>query len=138
MKKKTLIVTDIDRHRLQATVEAARMDPRLRPDYPTALEAELGKARIVPAGKVPPDVVTMNSVVRLCDVDSGEVEDYELVFPAHADVSANRISVLAPVGTAILGYRVGDVIEWRVPAGLRRLRVEELLHQPQWGEVMQC
>jgi regulator of nucleoside diphosphate kinase len=59
------------------------------------------------------------------------MEEYELVYPADADMAHGRLSVLAPVGTAILGYRRGDVIEWPVPAGLRRLRVEEVLYQPE-------
>jgi regulator of nucleoside diphosphate kinase len=64
-------------------------------------------------------------------LDSDETEEYELVYPADADMAHNRISVLAPIGTAILGYRLGDVIEWPVPAGLRRIRVEEVLYQPE-------
>ena len=131
MKKRTLIISHADRERLEALIDSARMDSRVREDYLTALEGELSRARVVPAGKVPADVVTMNSVVRLRDLDSGETEEYELVYPADADVSLNRISVLAPIGTAILGYRLGDVIEWPVPAGLRRLRVEEVLYQPE-------
>ena len=70
------------------------------------------------------------------DLDLDEVEEYELVYPADADLERNRISVLAPIGTAILGYRVGDVIEWKVPAGLRRLRVEEVLYQPERAGVL--
>ena len=73
----------------------------------------------------------MNSTVVLRDLDTGEVETYTLVYPNHADIARNRLSVLAPVGTAILGYHVGDVVRWRVPAGVRRLRVEEVLFQPE-------
>jgi regulator of nucleoside diphosphate kinase len=73
----------------------------------------------------------MNSKVRLRDLDTGEKETYTLVYPHEADASAGRISVLAPVGTAIVGNRVGDVIEWPVPAGLRRLKVEAVLDQPE-------
>ena len=131
MKKRTLIISHADRERLEALIDSARMDSRVREDYLAALEAELGRARVVPAGKVPADVVTMNSVVRLRDLDSDETEENELVYPADADMARNRISVLAPIGTAVLGYRVGDVIEWPVPAGLRRLRVEEVLYQPE-------
>ena len=131
MKKRTLIICRADRERLEALIDAARMGCRVREDYLAALEGELSRARVVPAGKVPPDVVTMNSVVRLRDLDSDEAEEYELVYPAEADMEHNRISVLAPIGTAILGYRVGDVIAWPVPAGLRRLRVEEVLSQPE-------
>ena len=131
MKKRTLVISRADRERLEALIDWARMDSRVLEDYLAALEGELSRARVVPAGKVPADVITMNSVVRLRDLDSDETEEYELVYPADADVSLNRISVLAPIGTAILGYRVGDVIEWPVPAGLRRLRVEEVLYQPE-------
>ena len=131
MKKRTLIISHADRERLEALIDSARMDSRVREDYLAALEGELRRARVVAADKVPPDVVTMNSVVRLRDLDSDEAEEYELVYPADADMARNRISVLAPIGTAILGYRLGDVIEWPVPAGLRRLRVEEVLYQPE-------
>ena len=136
MKKRPLIISRADRERLEALIDSARMDSRVREDYLAALEGEVTRARIVPADKVPADVVTMNSVVRLRDLDSDEVEEYELVYPADADMAHNRISVLAPIGTAILGYRLGDVIEWPVPAGLRRLRVEEVLYQPERAGVL--
>jgi regulator of nucleoside diphosphate kinase len=136
MKKRALIISDADRQELEALIESARLDPRVREDYLAALGAELRRARVVPARKVPPDVVTMNSVVRLRDLDSDETGEYELVYPADADVARHRISVLAPIGTAILGYRLGDVIEWPVPAGLRRLRVEGVQHQPERAGVL--
>jgi regulator of nucleoside diphosphate kinase len=137
MKKRTLIVSAADHWRLKAVIDAARVNLRVREDYLAALEAELDRARVVPDDKVPEDVVVMNSVVRLRDLDSDETEEYELVYPPDADVVQGRLSVLAPVGTAILGYRVGDVIEWPVPAGLRRLRVEEVLQQPERAGVLQ-
>lgn len=137
MSKRALIISESDHMRLTALLETARMDPRVREDELSALESELQRARILPAGKVPADVVAMNSQVRLRDLDTGEVEEHELVFPADADMAAGRISVLAPVGTAILGYRLGDVIEWTVPAGLRRLRVEAV-YQPERDGVLHC
>jgi regulator of nucleoside diphosphate kinase len=73
----------------------------------------------------------MNSRVRLRDLDSGEQMEVSLVYPAAADVKSNKVSVLAPIGTAILGYRTGDTIDWEVPAGLRRLKVEDVLYQPE-------
>jgi regulator of nucleoside diphosphate kinase len=68
-------------------------------------------------------------------LDTDEIETYTLVYPQDADVSRQRLSVFAPVGTALLGYRQGDVIEWTVPAGLRRLKVEEVLSQPEYAGV---
>ncbi len=135
MKTRTITISETDRRRLVALIDAARKNARVREDDLAALGAELRRARVVPDGEVPPDAVTMNSVVRLRDLDSDETEEYELVYPADAEAARGRISILAPVGTAILGYRVGDVIEWSVPAGLRRLRVEEVLSQPEWAEA---
>jgi regulator of nucleoside diphosphate kinase len=131
MKNRTIIMSDEDHRRLAALIESARYDASQSEDDLTALEGELKRARVVPRSRVPSEVITMNSVVRLRDLDTEELEEYELVYPADADVAHNRISVLAPVGTAILGYRLGDVIEWLVPAGPRRLRVAEVLYQPE-------
>jgi regulator of nucleoside diphosphate kinase len=131
MKKRTLIISQADRERLESLIDSARTDSGVREYYLAALEGELSRARVVPAGQVPADVVTMNSVVRLRDLDSAVTEEYELVYPEDADITRHRVSVLAPIGTAILGYRLGDVIEWPVPAGRWRLRVEKVLYQPE-------
>ena len=73
----------------------------------------------------------MNSQVVLSDLETSEDVIYTLVFPSDADIDAGKISVLAPIGTAILGYRVGDVIEWMVPSGKRRIAIKELRYQPE-------
>ena len=96
-----------------------------------SLKEELDRAQIVLPKDIPSDVVTMNSRVRLSDMSKGEEQVYTLVFPRDADTVTGKISVLAPVGTAILGYRVGDMIEWQVPAGKRKLKIEEIIYQPE-------
>jgi regulator of nucleoside diphosphate kinase len=131
MQNRTIIISDVDHQRLEALVESARHDASLHQEYLDALEGELERAHIVPQTEVPDEVITMNSVVRLRDLDTDEVDQFQLVYPADADMAQHRISVLAPVGTAILGYQRGDVIEWPVPAGLRRLRVEMVSYQPE-------
>jgi regulator of nucleoside diphosphate kinase len=73
----------------------------------------------------------MNSRVRLKDLETNEEKVYTLVFPSEANLEQQKISILAPIGTAILGYRVGDTVEWRVPGGIRKLRLEEILYQPE-------
>ena len=73
----------------------------------------------------------MNSSFKLRDLDTGGVMTYKLVFPADADFAEGRISILAPIGTAMIGEKVGNAVEWYVPAGTRRLRVEEILYQPE-------
>ena len=95
------------------------------------LQAELRLARVVAPADIPPDVITMNSKARLRDLETGEKMIYTLVFPDVANIEDGKISVVAPIGTAMLGQRVGDEVQWDVPAGRVRLRVEQLLYQPE-------
>lgn len=124
---RTIYITQSDMTRLRALLESMKSS---REDL-KALRAELDQGRVVDSLEVPDDAVTMNSRVRLRDLDDGEEMIYTLVFPARANVDEGLLSVLAPVGTAVLGHRVGDVIEWPLPAGSIRLRVEEILYQPE-------
>ncbi len=97
------------------------------------LRHELGRAKVMSEDKIPGDVITMDSRFRIRDIDSGNEFVYTLAWPEEADVQENKISILAPVGTGLLGYRVGDTVEWPVPAGVRRFKVEEVLYQPEAG-----
>jgi regulator of nucleoside diphosphate kinase len=90
------------------------------------LESELERAIVVAREAVPAQVVAMDSAVSVLDLASGQRREYTLVYPADADPAAGRISVLAPLGTALLGYRQGDELEWLMPGGLRRLRIESV------------
>ncbi len=94
------------------------------------LAAEVARATIVEPSKIPPSVVTMNSKVRLLDLDTKETMVFTLVFPDEANIDAGKISVISPIGTAILGYAAGNTIVWQVPAGKRRIKVEEVIFQP--------
>lgn len=131
MKMRTIVLTESDRLRLTRLLDITEARAGERPDYLAALRRELDRARIVAPEEVPGNVITMNSAVRLRDLITGEAVQYTLVYPERADISEGRLSVLAPVGTAIIGHREGDVIEWAVPAGLRRLEVEQVVYQPE-------
>lgn len=89
-----------------------------------SLGGELARAHIVPTDEIDSDVITLRSRARLTDLESGDVLEYTLVLPDEADVSAGRISILAPLGTAMLGFRRGDVFEWTMPGGTMQLRVD--------------
>ncbi|MBC8869410.1 MAG: nucleoside diphosphate kinase regulator [Planctomycetes bacterium] len=131
MSHRNIIIISEDCRRLEhllASEFAEAIGPK---SYLVDLRSELQRAVIVDSDEVPYDVITMNSTVRLRDLDTGEVETYTLVYPGQADIAANKLSILAPIGTAILGYRVGDVVRWRVPSGERRLQIEEVLYQPE-------
>ncbi|MBN1979428.1 MAG: nucleoside diphosphate kinase regulator [Anaerolineae bacterium] len=131
MKTRTIYITQYDMVRLKSLINEAKHLDRRENEYLESLEAELGRCQLVTPTEVPPDVVTMNSKVCLVDLDTQEEMIYTLVFPQDADITQSKISVLAPIGTAMLGYRVGDVFTWRVPDGVRRLKVEQVLYQPE-------
>ncbi len=136
MKKKSqrlssIHITEPDYQRLNELIKITRERNGVDKEYLNKLEAELDRAEIVDPKRVPADVVTMRSKVRLKDLVSGEANTYSLVFPQEADFSEGKISILAPIGTAILGYKRGDIIEWPVPSGLRRLKVDDVLYQPE-------
>lgn len=95
------------------------------------LEDELSRANIIEPKDIPANVVTMNSKVRIEDLDTKEEDVITVVFPGHANYQEGRVSILAPIGTALLGYRVGDIIEWEMPRGIRRLKIKEILYQPE-------
>jgi regulator of nucleoside diphosphate kinase len=90
----------------------------------TALQDELERAEVVDAASLPAGVVAMGTRVRFVDEDSRDEREVVLVYPAEADPQCGRVSVLAPVGSALLGLRIGQSIEWPMPNGhTRRLRV---------------
>ncbi|MCL7454329.1 MAG: nucleoside diphosphate kinase regulator [Anaerolineae bacterium] len=131
MNSKAIQITELDFDRLQRLVEeAAYTDLRGR-DYLARLQSELKRAQVVPPEAVSDVVITMNSTVVLLDMDTHQEETYTLVFPENADADRGYISVLAPVGMAMMGYQVGDTFEWPVPEGMRRLLVKEVLYQPE-------
>jgi regulator of nucleoside diphosphate kinase len=99
------------------------------------LEGELTRAKVVPPDQIPQDIVTMNSRVLFEDEKTGERREVTLVYPKDADIDAGKISVLVPVGSALLGLRVGQSIDWMLPNGeKRRYRVIAVPHQPQPAE----
>ncbi len=131
-KQTEIYITEPDHERLTKLIDIAReREGDANRKHIDSLEEELERAEVVQQKEIPPDVVTMRSTVRLKDMDTGEEMTYQLTFPTEANYDEGKISVLAPIGTAMLGYRRGDVIEWEVPSGVRRLRVEEILYQPE-------
>ena len=131
MKNRRIFVTTNDLKRLDELLSVAgAFNYRDRNDL-KSLNSELGRAKIVDSRDVPPTVVTMNTRLRFLDLDDGSQTEVTLVFPAQANIDEGKISVLSPIGTALLGYAKGDKIEWMVPAGARRIQIEDILYQPE-------
>jgi regulator of nucleoside diphosphate kinase len=129
--ERAIYMTNFDLKRLTELVGVGITFKGKDGEYLRSLERELDRAHVVDWKAIPKDVVTMNSRVRFADVCTGDERVCTLVFPGDANIDQNKISVLAPIGTAMLGYRVGDTIEWRVPSGDKQVRIEEILYQPE-------
>lgn len=124
-----IIVSEKDFHNLTQLIEGLNASQQANLD---ALEEELDRAEVVATDELPDDVVRMNSVVRYEDLDSGRMITVQISYPKNADIAQQRVSVLAPVGSALIGLKVGEVIRWRLPDGrFRRLRVRQVLPESQ-------
>lgn len=131
MSGKPIQITEFDLSRLKKLLWDAQSTEYRKSEYLERLQMEIDRAEVVSPQDIPNDVITMNSTVSLEDFDTKEEEIYTLVFPENADLGQGKISVLAPIGTAMLGYEVGDIFEWDVPAGKRKLRVKRIIFQPE-------
>lgn len=94
------------------------------------LREELDRAAIIDPAAIPLDIVTMESTVEYEDLRSGEIEEYTITFPDRADIELKRVSILAPIGTALIGCRVGDLVNWTTPGGIRQLKVRRVTPRP--------
>ncbi|MDD4334460.1 MAG: nucleoside diphosphate kinase regulator [Desulfotomaculaceae bacterium] len=126
-----IFITEKDRIKLQKLISEAKEFHPSSEVYLNNLEQELDRAQVVSSEKIPHNVITMNSKVLLRDIDSGEEMIYTLVYPNEANLMEDKISVLAPVGTAIIGLREKNAIDWKIPSGMVRLEVKKILYQPE-------
>lgn len=123
----TLTVSRFDLERLERLLDRVGGGGNL-----DLLRQELDRAEVVEPCDVPPDVVTMNSQVRVRDEATGEESDLRLVFPAASDAEKGAVSILAPIGSALLGLRVSAAIKWPMPDGrMRRIRIVAVPYQPE-------
>ena len=132
IQQTTIYITKTDRERLGNLIELVRnQNDQAHFAYVNRLEEELEFAEIVSPEDIPADIVTMRSKVKLKDLDTGEEKVYSVVFPSEANYEEGKISILAPLATALLGYKQGDTVEFQAPSRLRRLKIEEIIYQPE-------
>jgi len=128
---RAIFITRTDQERLEKLIQ---IEEEFAPGSKTNLEelkSELKRAVIIDPQDIPSDVITMRSQVLLKDLSSGEEMIFTLVYPDEADMLEGKISVLAPIGMAILGYRESDKVEWAIPGGIALLTVKKILFQPE-------
>jgi regulator of nucleoside diphosphate kinase len=128
-KKPEITLSRLDAERLEQMLDS--LDGKSFPGR-SELEEEIARANVVEPAQVPPTVVTMNSSVRF-KVESSDTEfSLTLVYPRDADGSNDKISILAPVGSALLGLAEGDEITWPAPGGgMMVVKIIEVTYQPE-------
>jgi regulator of nucleoside diphosphate kinase len=128
---KKLIVNRLDYARIKKSINDARQFNSISKPDADKLIGELDSATIVEPEAVPSDVVTMNSIVKLSFLNSDKQVQFQIVYPDQANFRENKISIFSPIATALIGYRVNDEIEWIVPSGITRMRIDEIIYQPE-------
>ncbi len=90
------------------------------------LSTELRSAKVVEGESLPADVIRVNSEVEIIDEKDKKSMTFKLVPPSLSNLKENKLSILAPLGSAIIGYRKGDLVEWEVPAGKKVFKIKEV------------
>lgn len=131
MKTPNIQITQADFNKLQELLRTMPVLSQEDKSNRESLSRELLRAKVKPSIEIPADVITLNSRARLRDLTTGDVLELSIVLPEKVDVEEGRISILAPIGTAMLGFRKDDIFDWSTPGGKSSFRVEEILFQPE-------
>ena len=129
MKKVTL--TKNDYTRIYKAITDAKNSKTINSNEAEKLLSELSKAEIVPSEKIDKDVVTMNSEVKLFFENTQKEQSFKIVYPQDANLKENKISIFSPIATALIGYKISDEIEWIVPGGMTKIKIVDLIYQPE-------
>jgi len=127
----SIILSSLDVSRIQGSIRKARLSKSISASEAEKLMDELNSAKIVEPQEIPVDVVTMNSIVKISFLNTKKEVSFQIVYPDQANIRENKISIFSPVATALIGYKVSDEIEWVVPSGLTRIRIDEIIYQPE-------
>lgn len=128
---KNLIINQNDSVRIKQLVSDSKNQRKYQTKEVFNLLKEIEKGNSYVPEKIPPQVVTMNSIVRVRYLDTNRTADLQIVYPDQADIKKGKLSIFAPIATALLGYQKGDQIEWEVPKGIITLLIEDILYQPE-------
>lgn len=126
-----LIVNRLDYARIKKCISDARQFNSISGGEAEKLMSELNSAKIVEPEAIPSNVVTMNSIVKLSFLNNNKQIQFQIVYPDQANIKENKISIFSPIATALIGYQVQDEVEWIVPGGLTKIRIDEIIYQPE-------
>lgn len=126
-----IILSKLDFSRIHKCIHDARLTNTIRVNEAETLLNELNSAKVVEPNEIPNDTVTMNSIVKISFLNTNKTFQFQIVYPDQANIKENKISIFSPVATALIGYRVFDEIEWIVPSDLTKIRIDEIIYQPE-------
>lgn len=126
-----IILSSLDYERIYSSINKAEESKSISEQEAQSLAGELEKAKIVEPQEMPEDIVTMNSKVKITFVKTGKQMELQIVYPQDADINQNLISIFSPIAAALIGYKVGDTIEWIVPSGPTSIKIDEITYQPE-------
>ncbi len=126
-----IIVNKLDYLRIQKRINEARQKKTIETSEAEKLLNEINTAVLMEPQEIPDDVVTMNSVVSISFSESGRNQEFKIVYPDEANFKERKVSIFSPIATALLGFRVGDLIEWMLPGGLTKIRIDRIIYQPE-------
>lgn len=127
----TIKITNLDFTRLNNLINNLKKNSRLTSTDLGFLRSELGRAEKIDSEKITPDFVTMNSTIEVTDPDNDKIMTVQLVYPNEADFKQGKVSVLSPLGTALIGYKVGSEISFPVPKGTKMMKITKIIYQPE-------
>lgn len=127
----TIKITKLDFTRLNNLINNLKKSNQVATTDLGYLQAELGRAEKIDSEKIAPDFVTMNSKIEVTDPDTQKVMTVQLVYPNEADFKKGKVSVLSPLGAALIGYKVGSEISFPVPKGTKLMKITKIIYQPE-------
>lgn len=128
---KHLVINRNDSIRIRRWISNDKFRRQAKSSEISNLVKEIENGECLPPEQIPPNVVTMNSTVRIKYIDTNKTVEFQIVYPDCADIRQNRISIFAPIATALLGYKKGDMISWNVPKGTIQLLIDDIIYQPE-------
>lgn len=126
-----IILNRLDYTRIKRCITEAQEAKSINKAEAEKLLTELESAKIVKPEDIPSDVVSMNSIVKISFKNNARQVQFQIVYPDQSHLKENKISIFSPIATALIGYKVGDEIEWVVPAGITKIKIDEIIYQPE-------
>lgn len=126
-----IIINRLDYARIKKCISDAKQFKSITSIEAENLLKELDSAKIMEPESIPSNVVTMNSIAKITFLSNNKQVQFQIVYPDQANLKENKISIFSPIATSLIGYKVNDEIEWIVPAGLTKIRIDEIIYQPE-------